>query len=712
MTTAIQLPGIPPVSPSGTGSLAARQPAIDTAAVEQLTLLSLLDQYAQDGLLRRLGPAFARFMASLGMTEPAHILTCILLSELEGRGHSCLLLSALTSDPCALLGWKASQWQTLALAADPLPDSLEAWRSSLSACAQVWAVNADTNQGTTQDDLHQALVLDQDRLYLRRYWRDETSVARAIISRAATVRAVDPRATRQWLDTLFDTEPTQELSSKSSSESSSEQVGVTEPDWQKIACAIALRSNLTIITGGPGTGKTYTVARLLALLFAMTDKHENLRIALAAPTGKAAARLKQSIDDALNGLAAKVGEHLPLAQLTSRIGAARTLHSLLGARPDTRAFAYHSGNELDIDVLIVDEASMVHLEMMAAILAALPANAMLILLGDKDQLASVEAGAVLGDLCRHAQDGDYLAATLQYVLATSGQKIAPAFTGHGSALSQQTVMLRKSLRFSGPIGDLALAVNAGDTAKAIACLRASDDKVLSWITHAQAQEMVELALDGRPGAPGGYRSYLTLLSQAPPTTGNTGTNANGVYDLWAAQVLERFESFRILCAVREGEWGVAGLNLAIEQRLEKEGLIRRRSEWYAGRPVMITRNDHGTGVFNGDIGITLPDPQRSDSLRVYFLEGKTVRSVLATRLRHVATAYAMTVHKSQGSEFSHTVMVLPKESSPVVSRELVYTGITRARKNFTLVSPVASVFEEALKRRTQRASGLGSLLNA
>jgi exodeoxyribonuclease V alpha subunit len=155
----------------------------------------------------------------------------------------------------------------------------------------------------------------------------------------------------------------------------------------------------------------------------------------------------------------------------------------------------------------------------------------------------------------------------------------------------------------------------------------------------------------------------------------------------------------------------AGLNQAIEQQLEAEGLIKRRSEWYVGRPVMVTRNDYGTGVFNGDIGITLPDPLRTDSLRVYFLEGQAVRSVLATRLRNVETAYAMTVHKSQGSEFRHTVMVLPPESGPVVTRELVYTGITRAREHFTLVSPVPTVFEDAIKRRTRRASGLGTLLN-
>lgn len=647
-------------------------------------LFTALDSFAEDGLLRRLGPAFARFMASLGMSAASEIVLCAVLSELEGRGHSCLMLEDLASDPCALLGWSAEQWQILADAASPLPIDLPAWRNSLSNCQQIWVVG--------NEDAQQALVLEDDRLYLRRYWRDETYVAQQLRQRASQKREVDIPLARQWLDKLFDVSNAAHADADSS------------PDWQKIACAIALRSTLTIITGGPGTGKTYTVARLLALLFALTENRERLRIALAAPTGKAAARLKQSIDDALSGLAEKVGSSLPLAELTSRMGAARTLHSLLGARPATRAFRHHAGNPLDVDVLIVDEASMVHLEMMASLLAALPANAMLILLGDKDQLASVEAGAVLGDLCRDAQTGAYSADTVAYVKQVTAAVIPADFFGQGVALSQQTVMLRKSRRFSGPIGSLALAVNAGDGTKAIAGLRSSGQHALSWIAHAQTANMLQLAVNGRLGAEGGYRPYLSLLKHKPADKGALS------YDIWASSVLQSFESFRILCAVRDGEWGVSGLNLAIEQRLKADGLIEG-GEWYEGRPVIVTRNDYSTGVFNGDIGITLYDPLREKSPRVYFLEGQAVRSVLATRLRHVETAYAMTVHKSQGSEFRHTVMVLPQENSPVVTRELVYTGITRARDYFTLVSPMPAVFEEAVKQRTQRASGLGRLLN-
>ena len=628
------------------------------------------------GELRRLSGTFARFIGTLGTVGTVGtgsaplMLACVLLSELEGRGHSCLMLGELAGDPGALLGWSAEQWQQLAGAAaaeGKLPANLKGWNAQLGACEQVWQVG--------ELDFDQPLILDAERLYLRRYWRDETLVAKTVRTRAQELRSVDVGQARYWLDILFASERRSDGT-----------------DWQKVACAVALRGSVAIITGGPGTGKTYTVARLLALLFALAPDAARQRIALAAPTGKAAARLKQSIDKALNELADKVGEALPLRELTLRMGAARTLHSLLGARPDTRSFAHHKGNPLDIDVLIVDEASMVHLEMMASLLDALPAGATLILLGDKDQLASVEAGAVLGDLCREAERGGYTADTLAYAQAASGETIGPQYQGNAGALAQQTVMLRQSRRFGGPIGQLALAVNGGDIARAQAVLR--EGGPLRWIEQAHPHQVVQLAADG-------YAPYLRLVGQG---------DGGGAHDNWVRAVLHSFEAFRVLCAVREGEWGVGGLNDAIEQRLDAAGLIRRRGEWYVGRPVMVTRNDYGTRVFNGDIGLTLPDPARPGSLRVYFMEGDQVRSVLATRLRQVETAYAMTVHKSQGSEFSHTVLVLPKEGGAMLARELVYTGITRASAEFTLVTPVAAVLADAIARRTRRASGLQEMI--
>src|SRR5471032_3112412 len=648
-------------------------------------LFEQVDALTENGQLRRLSGAFARFIASVGASSPQLIAVCVLLSELEGRGHSCLMLDELQDDLSGQLGWTGDEWRALRDAAGAWPRSADAWRTLLAGCDQVMPVG--------DLDFQQPLVLDGERLYLRRYWRDETAVAQSVRARASALRTPDLVEVRHWLDILFGSpQLTQDDA---------------EPDWQKIACAVALHGNLAIITGGPGTGKTYTVARLLALLFATAGRDSGqLRIALAVPTGKAAARLKQSIDHALNELADKVGAALPLRTLASRMGAARTLHSLLGARPGTRAFQHHRGNPLDVDVLIVDEASMVHLEMMASLTEALPPHAMLILLGDKDQLASVEAGAVLGDLCHEAQAGGYTAATLAYVQEAAGQLIPPRYLGDAGALAQQTVMLRHSRRFSGPIGALALAVNAGDGDAARRVLRGEDGGKgggkVAWIEPAQPSDVLSLALSGRAGA-GGYRAYLTLIMA------ETGELAHAD---WVRKVLGSFESFRILCAVREGEWGVGGLNEAIEHKLEAAGLLRRRGEWYVGRPVMVTRNDYGTGVFNGDIGLTLPDPARPGNLRVYFSDGEKVRSVLATRLRHVETAFAMTVHKSQGSEFAHTVLVLPKDGGAVIARELIYTGITRAKEYFTLVTPAPQVLLEAVALRTQRASGLRKLIGA
>jgi len=629
-----------------------------------------IGRLTESGELRRLSSAFARFVGQLGGAPPPPpplLLAAAVLSELEGHGHSCVQLADLADGPAALLGWSEEQWRALAASAAPLPKSVAGWRKLLAGCEQVWV--------REELDYDQPLVLDGDRFYLRRYWRDETLVARTIRERAAATHPVDAALVRDWLDKLFVAQP-----------------DAPTPDWQKLACAVALRGSVAIITGGPGTGKTYTVARLLALLFATAPQAGRQRVALAAPTGKAAARLKQSIDKALNELADRVGMALPLRELTARMGAARTLHSLLGARPDSRAFAHHRGNPLDVDVLIVDEASMVHLEMMASLLDALPPGATLILLGDKDQLASVEAGAVLGDLCHDAQAGNYDDATIEYALAASGEAIPAEFRGEGGALAQQTVMLRRSRRFGGPIGRLALAVNGGQAAVAEEALRAGGDSV-RWIEHAQPAQLLQLAQAG-------YAPYLELLRAGPGAD----------HEDWVRRILLAFETFRILCAVRDGEWGVSGLNGAIEKRLQAAGLLQPGAEWYVGRPVMVTRNDYATNVFNGDIGVTLPDPLRAGAQRVYFLEGEAVRSVLATRLRNVETAFAMTVHKSQGSEFHHTVLALPRERNAVLTRELVYTGITRASGVFTLVTPSGDVLQEAIASRTHRTSGLRELV--
>ena len=681
-----------------------RKRAVDTATLDLFeaalaqpaplnahTTLQLLRHWADVGVLRRLDVALAVWVYEQDAgVAPCVLMAAALLAHMEGRGHSCLPLADVVHAPNAVLGWEAQELPVLQALWAQLPAQLNDWLQALQRSPLV-------RVAPQQGDQAQPLVLAaadtvQPLLYLRRYWDYERVVARHILERSQGAQeVVDTADARQWLDTLF--APSNEAC-----------------NWQKVACAMALRGRFSVITGGPGTGKTYTAARLLALLFATAPDADQLRVALAAPTGKAAARLKQSIETALGDLQASVGQRLDLNALVQRVGAARTLHALLGARPGTRHWGFHAGRPLDVDVLIVDEASMVHLEMMSALLEALPAHARLVLLGDKDQLASVEAGAVLGDLCRDAQAGRYSAQTVDFVQRVAGETIPETYqqAQDAPALAQHTVMLRASRRFEGPIAALASAVNAGDAATSVQVLQdcmAQDGEqaAVALRQDGRLPYVHALALQGRGHAPG-YGAYVQALQRWPEVQRSADLPA--AHDAWVRAVIHAFDRFRLLCAVREGAWGVAGLNQAVVQALRAQGVIAAEGEWYAGRPVIVTRNDAALGVFNGDIGMTLPSAAPGHALRVYFLNGQELRSVSVTRLAHVETAFAMTVHKSQGSEFEHTALVLAAQAGGVLGRELVYTGITRARNHFTLMAENPQLLTAAIARPTRRASGL------
>ena len=637
----------------------------------QTRTLALLQDWRDQGWLRALDLALARLLHSLDPAAPGSLLlAAALLAQLEGRGHSGLPLDLLQQEGAALLAWPDEAAAALNTALQSLPADAEAARAAWAGTPLLEIDPAD-GQGAAP------LVLSGALLQLRRYWRHEQRVATQVLLRtsanAAALSAAEQTTASALLDDLFprpaDADPT------------------NGPDLQKQACALALRSRFTLITGGPGTGKTYTAARLLVLLqslHALQSGQQPLRVALAAPTGKAAARLRQSIVTALQSMSAQAETAIgpALADLAT-LGPARTLHALLGARPGTRRFRHDASQPLPLDLLLVDEASMVHLEMMDALLDALPSTARLVLLGDKDQLASVEAGAVLGDFCHDL----------------------PA----GGRLAQHTATLRHSRRFEGAIGRLAQAVNAGDGAGAAAILQSNGGDhghaEVAMIISPDPNVVARLALAGREGtnldAAGGYRPYLEAIAERP-------ADAAG-FEPWAMQVLRLFDGFRVLCGVRDGPWGVAGLNSAIELALASRGMLQRRGEWYEGRPVMVTRNDPALGVFNGDIGLVLRQPG-SSALRACFLDGTLLRTVSVARLADVETAFAMTVHKSQGSEFAHVVLVLPDNDSALLTRELVYTGITRARRAFTLVADDPRRLVAACDRQTRRLSGLRALL--
>jgi exodeoxyribonuclease V alpha subunit len=361
-----------------------------------------------------------------------------------------------------------------------------------------------------------------------------------------------------------------------------------------------------------------------------------------------------------------------------------------------------------VDVLVIDEASMVDLEMMAAVLDALPDTARLVLLGDKDQLSSVEAGAVLGDLCQRADEGHYDAASVAWLGDVADVDVGAWASTDATPLDQHVAMLRHSHRFDrhSGIGALALAVNGGSVAGVREVLGdALPGRDIAFLPHA---DVAALAIDGlATGAPG-YRHYLRVLQETRPGPDVAASEA------WAGGVLDAFAHFQLLCALRVGDAGVAALNEAIAQGLRARGLIEAAHGWYEGRPVLVSRNDYSLGLMNGDIGITLhvPDEFGDLHLRVAFRvagderrDGTHIRFVAPSRLTSVDTVFAMTVHKSQGSEFAHTALVLPDAISPVLTRELLYTGITRARRWFTLVAPQA-VVDATVQRRTRRSSGL------
>jgi len=660
-------------------------------------ILHQLAQWVEVGWLRALDRALAVFLLDMQPdAEPLALLAAALASHQLGHGHVCLDLGETLSAPDLSLslppeGQQAGQ--DIRLPSQLLrPVTVEQWRQVLAASP---LVEQPGGEGDAEPG-ERPLVLHGQRLYLRRYWNYERQVAAALQQRLQTPLALPENLPGQLQQLFADSQQ--------------------QPDWQQLACALAARGAFSIITGGPGTGKTTTVVRLLALLQApAVAAGQPLRIHLAAPTGKAAARLTESIGRQVGGLqvAEAVREQIP-REVT-------TLHRLLGSRPDSRHFRHHAGNLLALDVLVVDEASMIDLEMMACLLVALPPRARLVLLGDKDQLASVEAGAVLGDLCRDAEAGRYSDETRHWLEQVSGQSLIAAGLQSGDAqrhpLAQQTVMLRHSHRFGAAsgIGELARAVNRADPRAArqvLADARYRD--IHSHVLQGQGDPALAQLVLGGDQLPG-YAEYLRVLSEQRPPAQLAARDP--AWEQWAQQVLRAFDTFQVLCAVRQGPWGVEGLNQSIAGLLHRRGLLPEPRGWYEGRPVLVTRNDYALGLMNGDIGIALmvrepalqPGEAEPRVLRVAFPRNDGaggLRFVLPSRLSGVETVFAMTVHKSQGSEFAHAALVLPETRSPLLTKELVYTAITRASRDFTLVETRAGIFDAAVAQPVRRLSGL------
>ncbi|MEV0296846.1 exodeoxyribonuclease V subunit alpha [Nocardia sp. NPDC050710] len=491
-------------------------------------------------------------------------------------------------------------------------------------------------------------------LYLERYFQQEQTIRRVLTERADNHPVVDPAIVRRELDRLFDGPP-----------------GVA-PDRQRLAAALAATHWTTVVAGGPGTGKTHTIARILALLDAhrrANPKLPVLRIALAAPTGKAAARLQEAVREQ----AAALG----LPELT-----AATLHRLLGwQRGRNTRFRYHEFNRLPYDVIVVDETSMVSLTMMSSLLAALRPDTRLVLVGDPDQLASVDAGAVLADLVAGPVVGKpnpVLDQVLDSPTPEAGPEALSAL--ERTRLRGGIVRLTRGRRFGGKIADLAVAVRAGDADSALELLRAGGPE-LSLCTPEQTAAVRADVVDAAHAV----------------TAAAVGGNAAGA--------LIALESHRLLCAHRQGPFGVERWDrMAAEWAAAADaGLESHRSSWYPGQPLLVTANDHEARIYNGDTGVIVRLPD--GSLRAALQRGSEPYLVHPTQFPAVVTVFAMTIHRSQGSQYDTVSVVLPEPESTLLTRELLYTAITRARRHVRIIGTDESI-RAAIARRVLRASGL------
>ncbi|MCF1426674.1 MAG: exodeoxyribonuclease V subunit alpha [Shewanella sp.] len=625
-----------------------------------MPLESLLKQLEQERLLTPLDRHFALQMAHIHqLADDLFVVICALLSRQLSAQHACLPIDNITLD-------------------NPFGERTPS--ISIKADIQMLSNAIARFAAVGQDGDNTPLILDGNRLYLKRYFDFEKRVANRLMQAAAQRYTIKPD-TALALQYLFADN------------------GEHAIDWQKVATATSVCNQFAVITGGPGTGKTTTVTKLLMLLCLSAD----MTIRLVAPTGKAAARLSESIKASKQRLRTELAPYadkLDLRAIDAIPEEAATLHRLLGVIPGSPQFRHHSANPLHLDLLIVDEASMVDLPMMDRLLNALPTHARLILLGDQDQLASVEAGAVLADICAGLKTPDDWQMRYDEAFATALGRLTRTdlmpFVSPHPGIGNNLCMLRLSHRFKDDagIGVLAKAVNQCDKA-AIRAAWGGGFAELEWIDHGQQRQGLKQLLRQ---ACESFRDYLEVVHRP---------------DFSPEAIIERYNQYRILCATRAGESGVEGINARVTEALKQAGLINPASEFYPGRPVIIQNNDYNLGLFNGDIGIIFPCHE-SRRLMAHFIQADgSVLKVLPARLPGHETCFAMTVHKSQGSEFASVALVLPPTPSPaqwqLLTKELVYTAITRAKSHFSCLGS-HRVFEGASMQRTQRASGLAERL--
>lgn len=585
-------------------------------------------------------------------------------------------LGAGASPEDAALAARAAQALSLAASEGHVCLQLDELAEADTLCA---GLRASRIVGTPQAPGAMPLILDGERLYLHRHFDLERRLARRLAqaSRAVDGTPVAPRA-RALLHELFAADGAQRDG---------------EVDWQQLAAALALRRRLLVVSGGPGTGKTTTVVKLLACLLAQAP---HSRIALAAPTGKAAARLAEAMREHGPPLPPDLRARLPTQ--------ASTVHRLLGGHGGRGGgFRHHAGHLLPIDVLVVDEASMLDLALAARLLEAVPASARIVLLGDKDQLAAVEPGQVFAEV---AADPGLSPACIRELAALCGLDpaaiAAPPVAAQRTGLTDHVVWLRRNFRFGAdsPLGRLARAVNTGRAVEALALLHQARAPAAAGSAPPPPAGSLQWLPEGQPALSpaaqqcllAGFAPYFEALRRDPRDVDAVTT---------------AFNRFRVLAALREGDRGVAALDEMVASHARRAVSAAPDAPWYPGRAVLVTRNDEGLQLFNGDVGIALPGAD--GALRVMFASAAGLRAVAPARLPPHQGAFALSVHRAQGSEFERVLLVLPAQASRALSRELLHTGLTRARSCVTLAGSAAAI-ESAIATPTRRNSGLGARL--
>jgi exodeoxyribonuclease V alpha subunit len=615
---------------------------------------SIVNALYQKQIFSRINIHFARFIADLGGDgDPDIFLAAALVSRAAENGDVCIDLHD-SAEKVILEKQNGNDGL--------ICPKLDRWLEKLGA-----------SPVTGQPGQKKPLILDtHNRLYLYRNWEYENILADDIKSRANDETGnLDIKSLIRSVSKLYPKEKGEIL------------------DWQKIAAVTALLKKICIITGGPGTGKTFTITKIMALRIEQGTPN-NPKILLAAPTGKAATRLQASIRQAIPEL--NCSDNIKNAIPTD----VKTIHRMLRPRLNSPYFHYHRENRLPADMVIIDEASMVDLALMSKLVQAIPMSARLVLIGDKDQLASVEAGSVLGDICDRENLHGFSGEFCKKILRITKEDLSAVIDKPSSCpgLQDCIVVLRTSHRFTAEsgIGGLSRAVNRGNADRVFRLIEDAPDSSIVWHEMGNVSEFFNLLthklIDG-------YREYL---SSSDPSS-----------------ALAWLSRFKILCALRIGPFGVTAINRLAEQVLSQNGLIQfdlnTNHPWYKGRPILITRNDYNLGLFNGDIGVALPDTDASSAALYVFFPAADggFRRYAIHRLPEHETVFAMTVHKSQGSEFDEVALILPNKDYPVLTRELVYTGLTRAKKKFTVWAQ-EPVFRNTINRRINRTSGLREAL--